>query len=75
MDFCSNPDDRAEQEQEEVSPSDQTSASTTDQRARPRVGTIEKIADIAYDTLRKHDGPWQSDDDSDQSNSTPEDSQ
>ena len=27
-----------------------------DQRARPRTGPIEKIADIAYDTLRKYEG-------------------
>ena len=33
---------------------------TDDQRSHPRESTIEKIADIAYDTLRKHDGPWQS---------------
>lgn len=32
-----------------------------DQRSRPREGTIEKIADIAYDALRKHQGPWHSD--------------
>lgn len=27
-----------------------------DQRTRPRTGPIEKIADIAYDTLRKYEG-------------------
>jgi hypothetical protein len=26
-----------------------------DQRTRPRTGPIEKIADIAYDALRKHE--------------------
>jgi hypothetical protein len=26
-----------------------------DQRSRPRTGPIEKIADIAYDALRKHE--------------------
>ncbi len=26
------------------------------QRARPRTGPIEKIADVAYDTLRKYEG-------------------
>ncbi len=30
--------------------------SNDDQRARPRSGPIEKIADIAYDTLRKYEG-------------------
>ncbi|WP_041855979.1 hypothetical protein [Candidatus Korobacter versatilis] len=38
------------------SPEDLNSSDTADdQRARPRTGTIEKIADIAYDTLRKHE--------------------
>lgn len=32
-----------------------------DQRSHPRESTIEKIADIAYDTLRKHEVGWQSD--------------
>jgi hypothetical protein len=29
--------------------------SNDDQRSRPRTGPIEKIADIAYDALRKHE--------------------
>ena len=38
------------------SPEDLTSPnSNDDQRARPRTGPIEKIADIAYDALRKHE--------------------
>ena len=36
---------------EDLTPSDLND----DQRARPRTGPIEKIADIAYDALRKHD--------------------
>lgn len=43
-----------------TSPSDDldtaTDPSSDDQRARPRTGPIEKIADIAYDTLRKYKG-------------------
>lgn len=33
---------------------DENSPSADDQRERPRSGPIEEIADIAYDTLRKH---------------------
>lgn len=44
------------------------SDNSDDQRTRPRSGTIEKIADIAYDALRKHeitpDPPDQPQDDS-----------
>ena len=31
------------------------SSDSDDQRARPRTGPIEKIADIAFDALRKHE--------------------
>ncbi|HEY3928785.1 MAG TPA: hypothetical protein VGL89_10440 [Candidatus Koribacter sp.] len=31
------------------------SDNSDDQRTRPRSGTIERIADIAYDALRKHE--------------------
>ena len=36
--------------------------SNDDQRSHPRESIIEKIADVAFDTLRKHEGAWQSED-------------
>ena len=32
-----------------------TSTESDEQRTRPRTGPIEKIADITYDALRKHE--------------------
>jgi hypothetical protein len=49
-------------DQEEVNAFDPTLPPNDDQRSHPRGSAIEKIADIAYDTLRKHEGAWQSDD-------------
>ncbi len=39
----------------DVSPEDLHSPDGDDQRSRPRSGPIEKIADIAYDALRRHE--------------------
>lgn len=58
-------------DQEKSNPSDPELLPDDDQRSHPRGGTLERIADIAYDTLRKHEGPWQSDERSDNSNDTP----
>ncbi len=39
----------------DASPEDLNTDSNDDQRTRPRTGPVEKIADIAYDALRKHE--------------------
>jgi hypothetical protein len=39
---------------DEILPPDDSSSSSEDQRERPRFGPIEEIANVAYQTLRKH---------------------
>lgn len=40
---------------DELNPPVDDSPANDDQRSRPRTGPIEKIADIAFDTLRKYE--------------------
>ena len=40
---------------DDILPPEDSSSSSDDQREHPRSGPIEKIADIAYDALRKHE--------------------
>jgi len=68
MDFRTDSNHRP-QDQDSMNPNDPALPPSDDQRSHPRGGTLEQIADIAYDTLRKHEGPWQSDESS--SNDSP----
>jgi hypothetical protein len=74
MEFRTDSNNRVPDREEEVNALDPALPPNDDQRSHPRGSTIERIADIAYDTLRRHEGSYEAEASSGERN-TPEDSE